>query len=109
MVSSQAQRGSCFHEGNKMSDPIKIYPVQNVLTKLYVFFQEFCSECGCLHLYRKYKGWQKKHYITMCYKDLLKYEEWLDLCSKVVTVDRSLAIIYIFQKRNRRLFLTALP
>jgi hypothetical protein len=54
---------------NKIDKRIEIRPDRNVLTKLYCHFQDFCIECGGLHLYRKYKGWQKRSHIPLCYKD----------------------------------------
>jgi len=52
-----------------MDKPIDIRPERNILTKLYCWFQEFCIECGGLHLYRKYAGWQKRNHIPLCYKE----------------------------------------
>ena len=52
-----------------MHKPIDIRPQRNILTKLYCFFQDFCMECGGLHFYRKYDGWEKKYHYALCYLD----------------------------------------
>jgi len=52
-----------------VNKPIDIRPQRNILTKLYCFFQEFCIECGGLHYYRKYDGWEKRRHVSLCYLD----------------------------------------
>jgi hypothetical protein len=50
-------------------DKPAIYPQRGVLEKLNLTFLEFCIECGAIHRYPKYKGWEKKTHIPLCYKE----------------------------------------
>lgn len=52
-----------------MDKPIDIRPERNVLVSLQCYFLEFCIECGGLHHYLKYKNWEKKYHVPLCYRD----------------------------------------
>jgi len=52
-----------------MDKPIDIRPERNVLEELHCYFLEFCIECGGIHRYPKYKDWEKKNHIPLCYKE----------------------------------------
>lgn len=49
----------------------KIYPVSPLpKSNFYYYFTETCSECGGLHPYRKYGGWNEREHVPMCYEKL---------------------------------------
>lgn len=57
----------------------RIYPVPRPKTQLHWYFTEVCSECGALHPYRKYAGWNQREHTPMCYEKLRQMNKQMTL------------------------------